>query len=234
GTLMLEGQPAVNERIIAGNHGDRYSEAGRRFNFVSFYFETKTDAAGKFSFQKVPPGRCNLFRQPLRSHTGFESHETSVVLNAGGVTQVTLGGTGRPVVGKAVLVGDGGLVDWQSVPVLLRSKAAPDSPRPRRADFPSAQEYVAAAEKFFEAARSQRRFGAFCERNGSFRLPDIPAGVYELEIQVRDATADSVGSEEHFGSVKRDVIVPESSEGRAHEPVEVGTLELARVTGAAK
>jgi hypothetical protein len=125
-------------------------------------------------------------------------------------------------------------VVWQSVAVLLRSKAVNDSARPKRADFSSAEDYIAAADKFFEAARARRRFGAFCENNGAFRLPDIPAGVYELEIKVRDAKADSVGSEEHFGSVKRDVIVPEYSEGQAHEPVEVGTLELARVTGAAK
>src|SRR5262249_31695669 len=50
GTLVLEGRPVANERIVAGNHVVRYSPAGRRFNFVSFYFEANTDSAGKFSF----------------------------------------------------------------------------------------------------------------------------------------------------------------------------------------
>src|SRR5262249_4430879 len=151
GTLVLDGQPATNDRIIAGNHVTRYSEAGRRFNFVSFYFEVQTDSAGKFSFEKVPPGRCNLYRQTLRSRTGFESHETSLVVKAGAVTQVSLGGGGRAVVGKAVLAGDAGLVDWQSVPVLLRPKLANALARPKREDFSSTAEYVAAADKFFEA-----------------------------------------------------------------------------------
>ena len=156
----------------------------------------------------------------------------SVVVNAGGVTRVALGGSGRPVVGKAALAGAAALVDWQSVPVLLRSKPANALARPKRADFSSTEEYVAAAEKFFEAARARRRFGAFCDGNGAFRLSDIPAGVYELEIKVRDAKVDSVGPEEHFGSLVREVIVPESGEGQGSEPVELGTLELERVSGA--
>ena len=95
GSLVLDSQPAANERIVAGNHVTRYDDAGRRFGFMSFYLETKTDSSGRFSFDKVPPGQCSIFRQQRRARTGFESHETSVVVNAGAVTQVVLGGGGR-------------------------------------------------------------------------------------------------------------------------------------------
>ena len=61
----------------------------------TLYLETKTDASGGFSFDKVPPGRCSIFRQQRRAQTGFEAHEISVVVNAGAVTQVVLGGGGR-------------------------------------------------------------------------------------------------------------------------------------------
>ncbi len=236
GKLMLDSQPVANERIVVGNDVVRYDDAGRRFRFMYFYFEAKTDSAGKFSFDKVPPGQCNVFRQTRISHNGFESHDTPIVVNAGRVTQVVLGGTGRPIVGKAILAGTNGTIDWKNVPVQLRLKIA-DEPgsRPERADFSSNEAYIAAAEHFFEAYRAQRRFGTFCDSNGSFRLSDIPAGTYKLEITLRGFKPDSVGPNEFSGmlpeiaSLVREVTVPEIEipGGHSDEPLDLGTLELA-------
>lgn len=233
GALVLDSQPVANERIMAGSSVARYDETGRRFGFLSFYFEAKTDSAGMFSFEKVPPGQCNVFRQTLLSHAGFESHETSVVVNAGTVTQVVLGGGGRPIVGKVILAGADGTINWQSVPVHLRLKTA-DEPgtRPKRQDFSSKEAYIEAMEHFFDAHRARRRFGAFCDGNGSFRLQDVPAGTYELEITCRGFKPDSAGPNELAGmlpeiaSLIREVTVTEISGDQSHEPMDLGTLEL--------
>ena len=199
----------------------------------TLYLETKTDASGGFSFDKVPPGQCSVFRQQRRAQTGFESHETSVVVNAGAVTQVVLGGGGRTMVGNAVLAGATDPIDWEAVAVQLSLKTANEpGPRPKRDDFSSREDYIAAADRFFEAHRARQRFGAFCDSNGSFRLPDVPAGTYELEIKVRDSKVDSVSPHDlsdpapEIGSLVREVVVPEIPEGQSAEPVDLGTLEL--------
>jgi len=75
---------------------------------------------------------------------------------------------------------------------------------------------AAAQNDFFDAYDSQKRFGAFCDNAGSFRLPDVPAGT-ELQIRVRDAKSNSVTPHDlsdpktEIGSVVREVIVSQNS-----------------------
>jgi hypothetical protein len=234
GKLTLDSRPAANERVVAGNHVARYDDDGRRFGFMSFYLEAKTDPAGRFCFDKVPPGQCRIFRQQLLSRTGFESHDTSVRVNAGQVTEVVLGGTGRSITGKAILPGATRSIDWKAVAVRLRLKTVqPLGSRPKRAEFSSTHAYIAAADRFFEAAAAEKRFGALCDSNGSFRVPDVPAGAYELEIKVRDFKHDSASPHDlsdpapEIGSLVREVVVPEIDGGKSEESLDLGILELA-------
>ena len=89
-------------------------------------------------------------------------------------------------------------------------------------------------EQFFAVNKAQQRFGAFCERDGSFRLSDIPPGTYELVIKVRDSGATSVSDNEplrpgrEIGSITREIVVPELSDGQSGEALDLGTLALAK------
>jgi hypothetical protein len=233
GKVILDSQPAANQHVAAYAQVARYSDTGRRFGFLTFHFEATTDAEGKFSFEKVPPGRCNIFRQERRPLSGFESHETAVEVKAGTQAEVVLGGTGRTIIGKAVLVQPTAAVDWQTVPVHLRLKAT-DQPgsRPKRDDFSSKEAFIKAQEHFFSAYAAQQRFGAFCDSDGSFRVPDVPAGTYELQIKVRDSKSNSVTPHDlsdpttEIGSVVREIIVLETSDGQDVAPLDLGIVEL--------
>src|SRR6185503_8884765 len=100
GTLTLDGKPAAKERIAARNQVLRYDEAGRHFGFMTYHAETRTDAAGKFVFEKVMPGTCQVFRDiSCEAGAYLESHRRQVVVNAGATAEVVLGG-GRTVVGR--------------------------------------------------------------------------------------------------------------------------------------
>jgi hypothetical protein len=170
----------------------------------------------------------------LLSRGGFESHDTPVVVTAGSTTDVAIGGTGRAVLGKVFLPGAAGRVDWQTVDVRLRLKTGDEpGPRPHRADFPSNEGYIAAADHFFAAARAQRRYGALCDSTGRFHVSDVPAGHYELTIQVRDYKLDSASPGQsvgmtppELGSLTREIIVPETPESQAAEPLDLGALQL--------
>ncbi len=241
GRVVLESKPIANERVVAYNHTAAYSEAGRRFTYLTYHFETTTDSQGRFSFEKVPPGSCKVFRQKLISRTGFESHETPVAVKAGATAQVTLGGTGRPVIGKAVLPGVSTPIPWQTVAVRLSSKRdGVPSVRPNRADFTSRAAYIAAAEQFFTAAQAARRFGVMCDADGAFRLSDVPSGTYELAIYVRDSRSSSVvpddvgGQTPQLGSLVREITIPEAVDGQAGDVVDLGVLNLELATQQAK
>jgi protocatechuate 3,4-dioxygenase beta subunit len=230
GKLILDSHPVPNQQIVAFNQVARYSDAGRRFGFLTFYLETTTDVDGKFAFNKVPPGQCEV-SQRLRSRGSmFSSYEARVNVKSGETTRVVLGGTGRTVVGKAVLSGHG-MIDWQTVPVRLRSTTgAEPGPRPQHQNYSSVQEFIAASENFFQAYRGQQHFGAFCCSDGSFRLADVPAGSYELKIELRNFMLDSVTPHDRpdpapvIAALTRQVDVPQDQNA---ESLDLGVLELA-------
>jgi RNA polymerase sigma factor (sigma-70 family) len=233
GQLVLESRPAANERVVAYHQVIRYDEEGRHFGYLTCRFETKTDSAGKFAFEKVPSGQCQVFRELERSYTAFQSHRKSIAVHAGELTQVALGGGGRTVLGKAVFTEEPNTYDWRSATVSLRLKDDPEpGPRPRRANYPSRDAYVEAAESFFQAYRKLRQFYALCDSSGTFRIPDVPAGAYLLEIQLRDIKVNSLNQPKlgdppkNAASLIREVVVPEIPEGQSAESLDLGTLEL--------
>jgi len=232
GSVTLGSRPAANERIAVRNQVLRYDDAGRMFGFVTYHFETKTDSAGKFSFDKVLPGTCNVFRELSCEHGAFlESHKSQVVVNAGATTEVTLGG-GRTVVGKLTLAEAHDPIEWQTVPVRLKQKTSSEpGPRPRRDDFLSKEAYIAASDYFFATSHAQKQFAAFCDNTGSFRLQDIPSGAYTLEITVRDPHRDSAVPAEYLPGemafLTREVIVPNTDDAN-DKPIDLGVLALQR------
>jgi hypothetical protein len=233
GSVVLDSKPAANERVGAFGQVSRYDEQGRRVWLMSVNLETKTDSTGKFLFEKVPPGEISVYRQRILDGefpVGFESHETPVVVKAGNTTHVILGGSGTPVIGTAVLTDATASIDWQRVPVNLRLKLADEpGPNPRRHDFSSNASFIAAMNKWDKARRSIRNFGTFCDSTGAFRLQDIPAGTYELEIKLLDSKPSSVSPRQRgdpapeIGSIRREVIVPKN---QTSEALDLGTLDL--------
>ena len=84
-------------------------------------WSTNTDGAGRFEWDSAP-------KEPLAYSflaEGFNrvyalKLQTSVMVKAGGVTQVVLGVGGRPVIGTALLAGATASIEWQNVPVRPR------------------------------------------------------------------------------------------------------------------
>ena len=246
GKLTIGGRAGANETISLGNMYYRYGDNGRSFPALSLWLEATTDAQGAFVFEKVPPGECRishrLARPGSRGGRIYDTQGLPVIVSAGAATRVEVGGAGRPILGKLAFASTARTPEWQSVVLLLRLKL-PGAPgiRPARSDYATTEAFMQAWKAFTEAdrsfwtseqgrelERSERTYSAFCAEDGSFSLPDIPPGTYELRVEMTETTRNSVGPSPEVPGVllAREVVVPEGSTWHENDALDLGSLEL--------
>jgi hypothetical protein len=245
GRLRLGGMPRANETISLGGSPWRYAADYTR---VSLFISTKTDADGRFVFETVPAGDRKVDWRP-----GFRdnkvgvvplSHGVPVTVKPGATAQVTLGGTGRPVVGKVVVPGRSEPIDWtQDVQSFALKVPAPRDPAfPKPNDFASDTDYQAAVRQIAEQIKpfwssdegralqlTQRTYVPLFNADGSFRIDDIPPGTYTLKIALTQPSRSysPFNQGPPIGSLEMEVTVPEASDSA---PLDLGTLRAVPAT----
>ena len=247
GTVQLGTKPLVGETIPLNVMPWRINRSPR----VSLNISATTDAEGRFVFESVPPGEWKVAREinarsegKLGIHFPAFSHGVPVVVRPGETARVALGGSGRPVIGKAVPPNANGSIAWAENAVTLTLKVpAPDAPQPpSRTSFDSDEAFAAAQASFRDRSqtywasdqgmavqRLQRQYGALFEPGGSFRIDDVPSGDYTLEIKLveppnrlnNDFTKIAV-----IGSLEMDVSIPALTGEGGEAPVDLGVLQL--------
>ncbi len=131
----------------------------------------------------------------------------------GETTRLTLGGTGRPIVGKAVVPAElAGRNDWLFSSGYLIGKASAFEAGPGR-------------------SRPDRESYTFkVEPDGTFRIEDIAAGTYEILIILNKRPVNEGGlGHEPLASIRREVVVPPIPGGRSDEPLDLGAIPLVAV-----
>ncbi|QEH31949.1 ECF RNA polymerase sigma-E factor [Aquisphaera giovannonii] len=210
GRLRLGGRPAPGQLIRISRADAQDRPAGAWWGDG-----TQTDPDGRFAFDRVVPGDVRLSRQvEVEAGKGIYSEVTPALVAAvrsGETTEVTLGGTGRPVVGKV-----------QPPPGLARSGGWRHalgfvSPRPGAAAAPS----------------RPGTGGAFpVEADGSFSIEGLAPGTYDVLLQVTPEPPDA--SRGPFGQVplamiRREVVIPDHPTGPDAPPLDLGTITPERV-----
>jgi peroxiredoxin len=158
----------------------------------------------------VPPGKKDLARViPMTGGAWNRSIVATVDVKPGGITKLTIGGTGRKVAGLSVIHDSPTAFDWSKVDFFLRPELPPGSDR--------------------QVSRESEYYFADLTTNGSFVFEDVAPGSYELS-----ATAVQRGIGQPFdvhvlaqGSKK--VTIPEVGAGHDGELYDIGTLELQSV-----
>jgi peroxiredoxin len=249
GQLLVGQKPAADETIVVQTMTYRYGDGMRSFAPLSLWLTTQTDADGKFVFDKVPPGERRLTRR-LSFRKGKpgpipETHGFPFIVQAGQTTRVTLGGTGRSVIGRVVAPGLDEPIDWQR-DVHRMTLQLPDPsqrPRPKREDsaddtaFVDALKQYSARHKAFWISeegraleRAQRTYVPVFAADGSFRADDLPAGTYELVLKPTGGDENSfgptrlAGDGKPIGLLTNVFTIPEMPGGRSDEPLDLGVL----------
>ena len=134
---------------------------GGGFYVFNYGYSARTDERGRFAFERVIPGPGTVSRVIRTEFAGGSSvmHMPCwlepVEVKPGQTARVTIGGKGRPVIGRVVLDGiPEAPVDWtQNEPATITT--------PRRG----------------RAARDVvRRFGSKIDKDGRFRIEDVTPG----------------------------------------------------------
>ncbi len=207
GEVRIGRQPAPNQQVEF--NPELIQRGGRAYNLTYGYY-TVTDKLGRFTFDRVVPVAGTVWRtvQNAGASGGFPvwGWQEPVEVKPGQTTRVQLGGKGRPVLGRIVVDGTPETpVDWtKNQPVVLQ---VPLEEVKVQLDF--------------------RCFGSHIDKDGRFRIEDVPPGKYALEITVNSDTYPQVrGAEAMIGLEKRTVIVPEAKDTRTDEPVDLGTITV--------
>jgi len=165
-----------------------------------FDYDVTSDAEGRFTFEWALPGKARIDRKVRFAvrDSGFSStssHRVRVELQPGETARVELGGTGRPIEGRAILPpGEQETIDWNFAIGRLSPKSAevptPDNFREMDAEAQQAW-YKAwtesdAYQEYLKAREGRETYAFTFGADGSFRCDDVPAGVYKLSASVYD------------------------------------------------
>lgn len=233
GRLLVAGRPVAGERVAM-----RLLSPSSQGLYLNYSLKTGPD--GRFFFVQVPEGeyRLNRWASPMRpqpmGYRPTEVYQVPIEVKAGETCCVDYASAGRALVGCARSEPPGQTVDWRhGVQVLvLRRPGTPAVPRPNREDYATFAAFLEAndaairAEEQLRMARDTRTYPLVFGTNGTFRIEDVPPGIYDLRIRVtkpeeeeaRYAFIDEDQAIE-LGSLVREVIVPAGT-----EPLDLGTL----------
>lgn len=166
-----------------------------------------------------------------------ETQVRPVLIKAGETTSITVGGAGRPVIGRIVVTGAESPIDWNASenPHFLTLIL----PQPARPAAPEALSAYLQSEEYRNFYQAQRRCGFEIAPNGSFRIEDVPAGTYRLTIMaglpIPQVTYDPSRPEANptmsarqstLGRIVQEFSVPEMPGGRSDVPFDIGIVTL--------
>ena len=246
GVMRVGDKPEPDQTVRLQNRHDRYYEPGNRSSGLSLYLKAEPDEAGNFVFEKVPPGRRQIyveyrFKERQYGETPL-SHGLPLEVEPGATTNVTLGGIGRKVVGRVkVLGGEASDVDWRrdvhKLTLILPPEPGLQQPDMSKATTPEAQqqawqEFNQRQREFWRtpAARArelaERTYVLVFDTNGGFRVDHVPSGKYTLSILANDPDEEYY-RQRQIGSVNKQIEVPNVAGAKVNEPFDLGAIDMA-------
>ena len=228
GTLREGSTPIAGETI-------RLSRAafGSKIERETFRTEhdttTETDAAGRYVFPRVAPGDAWVSwltgrRQRVGSTNKYDVQTRYVDIQPGQSHVADIGGRGRPITGRAVLAESAPQVRHFGVlhPKTNEMRRPPNWPELSTEEKTA---FIAAWEKSSEGKLYKHQQCVIRFRpaeDGTFIVPDVPAGEYRLWLGGWDAPTAPMMQISRGDLL---VTVPEMPGGRSDEPLDVGEIK---------
>jgi thiol-disulfide isomerase/thioredoxin len=154
GTLRIGTRPAPNETVRLATAFAPCAYYPRPVPPYSISVETTTDNEGRFFFPRVPPVDVKIFHAPKLGQAKADlipmTQITNLTPKAGETNVVTLGGEGRPIVGRVVLKNYQKPINWQGEVYWI------DSLAPEPADCPNFDAITREYRSTMKAVRTEQ------------------------------------------------------------------------------
>jgi peroxiredoxin/uncharacterized GH25 family protein len=199
GTLRIGKRLGTNESVTLNSGG---------YGMLTYDFQeykATTDDHGRFVITYAPPGEQYLSRQISMGRGSWTQGSITLVnVKAGGITEVTLGGTGRAVIGKARFTDGTTNADWKDVSIAMHESSPANS-------------------QWWATGKRPRFYYSEPSTNGAITFEDILPGKYQLTATVR-RISDSSQSTYMSAAGSKEITVPDGSPDS--KPFDAGTLDL--------
>lgn len=230
---MAPGREPLEDKIwMSGLPNSTWFEHRRDYRY-----ETLCDSDGRFTFNRVPPGWFEAsYLTRMGDSVSSLTSRTPVVVEPGQTATVTLGGEGRPVIGRFVPPPDWEGPIYFGAGLRALATARPDPPRPadydqmtqrQQQDWYRQWRKTPEAQAYYDAIwqnPNQRHYTFRIAVDGTFRIEDVIPGKYDLNVWLEERL--SGGRPEEFGGYSGTVEVPPMDEAYSDEPLDVGDLVL--------
>ncbi|QEH32181.1 ECF RNA polymerase sigma factor SigE [Aquisphaera giovannonii] len=208
GTVMIGSKPAASASVDLLSEGGIAWSPGEAVPMMQSERRV-TDVEGRYAFERVLPGRYTVarsFRLARSSSEDGRANSLAIGIEAGRTVRVSLGGSGRPVVGRFIIpagIDPAATFSIQGQQLERVTSGSGDAPGAR-----------------FTADTNVRP-------DGTFRVEDVPAGRYRLRAEVQGPTDERAGQPgRKLADADVPVIVPGASGGPPEKPLDVGTIML--------
>ncbi len=221
-TVLSGGKPVSGRSYMLSTQPQGWGEGSL---FVQWDgYKAETDAEGKFTMGKVPPGPRGLIRL-IQTEANSWSHSQTIPVDVkpGGTTVVTLGGTGATISGHAEATA---LVSGKEGARINGSLNTPPPQPPQGLKTPEEFQAWAELPEVKEAQKSFHSYAAEFKPDGTFSFDGVPPGEYTLTLM---ATMREAGGRPweviQLGHFERQVSVPDTAQ-TAVVPIDLGEMVL--------
>jgi hypothetical protein len=205
------------------------------------------DPDGHFILSHVPPGKIMIVIEVkaaaadgMTTQVGY-AQQTRVEVESGKTAEVSLGGMGRPVIGRLVMPPELAGVpaalaagnSWISGKLHMAKRILPAGwdkmDEQTRAKWNQQWQQSPEVKAFENERENQKRYLVAVRPDGTFRADDVTAGEYELGVSLVDRDTREPGpmTTKTLATGSRDFTIGEIPGGRSDEPLDLGSVELA-------
>jgi hypothetical protein len=219
GEVRIGSRAGTNLQLVL-SYGDPQIH---QLQFSYQYYRIVTDAEGRFSVGFVPPGDRALYRLiPLNANSQMWSHRTEVAVEPGLTNHVIIGGTGRPVIGRAIAPNSGKTIDWTQCQGNINSVQTIPPPSTGGLLGGLLSSFATPARRV-----QQRSYGFACAADGSFRVEDVPTGTFSISISAMETEErGNSRSTRSIGYGNKSLTIPPMPGGRSEEMLDAGEIEI--------
>jgi len=220
GVLNIGPHPGTNQSLML-TPGTMTGPSSFWYSFQDY--RVITDDKGKFVISNAPPGERRIVRLIQTDQNSWaHSQPTDVMVKAGEVTRLTMGGDGHLIIGQLTTSDPSLTINWRN------SGHHSLSSHPKPPPFRTKEEYRAweRSPEAVEARKKARSYTVQMSDTGTFRIEDVVPGNYDLNIHLREPNDGRGAMGKFLGSFTTNIVVPEFVKGPNVPPIDLGTLEV--------